>query len=408
MPERKIPIAQPCTGEEEAQAARRVILSGWVTQGPEVAAFEREFAAYVGAVHACAVSSCTTALHLSLLAAGVRPGDEVITPSHSFIATANGIRHCGAKPVFVDIEPDTFNIDTSMIQSAISERTRAILCVHQVGMPCDLKSVLKIARVRSLAVVEDAACAIGSEILWEGIWNQIGKPHGDVACFSFHPRKLITTGDGGMLTTSNPDWDRKFRLWRQHGMNIPDTVRHETNQVIFESYSEAGFNYRMTDIQAAVGREQLKRLPQMIDRRRYLAKRYRDLLAPIPGLGLPYEPEWAHSSWQSYCVRLPDGVDQRQVMQAMLDSGVATRRGVMCAHRELAYPRGTWACGDATCYSSIELCPHLKASEQAQDRCIVLPLFHQISEIQQDKVVEALRDAMGQGYGCNKEQEVSS
>jgi dTDP-4-amino-4,6-dideoxygalactose transaminase len=211
-----------------------------------------------------------------------------------------------------------------------------------------------------------------------------------------------------MLTTSNADWDRKFRLWRQHGMNIPDTVRHETNQVIFESYSEAGFNYRMTDIQAAVGREQLKRLPHMIDRRRYLAKRYRDLLDPIPGLGLPYEPDWAQSNWQSYCVRLPDGVDQRQVMQAMLDSGVATRRGVMCAHRESAYPRGTWSCGDAPCNCSIGSCPHLKSSELAQDRCIVLPLFHQISETQQDKVVEALRDAIGQSYGCEKELGVSS
>jgi perosamine synthetase len=407
MLKRKISIAQPWTGEEEAQAARRVILSGWVTQGPEVAAFEREFAAYVGTAYACAVSSCTTALHLALLATGVQPGDEVITPSHSFIAAANSIRYCGAKPVFVDIEPATFNIDASRIENAISGRTRAILCVHQVGMPCDLKSVLGIARKHGLAVVEDAACAIGSEALLEGKWNRIGKPHGDVACFSFHPRKLITTGDGGMLTTSNSDWDRRFRLWRQHGMNIPDTVRHETNQVIFESYSEAGFNYRMTDIQAAVGREQLKRLPEMIDRRRYLAERYRDLLVSIPRLGLPYEPKWARSNWQSYCVRLPDGADQRQVMQTMLDSGVVTRRGVMCAHREPAYPRGTWSCGDAICNCSIESCSHLRTSEQAQDRCIVLPLFHQMSEIQQDTVVGTLRDAIEQSYGCNKEQEVS-
>jgi perosamine synthetase len=402
-----VPITRPVLGVEEAVAASDVIRSGWVAQGKQVSSFELEFAAYVGATYACAVSSCTTALHLALLAAGVQPGDEVITLSHSFVATANSVRYCGARPVFIDIEPATFNIDTCKIESAVGRRTRAILCVHQMGMPCDLKSVLGIARKHGLTVIEDAACAIGSELLWEGEWSRIGKPHGDVACFSFHPRKLITTGDGGMLTTSNPEWDRKFRLWRQHGMNIPHAVPYQTNQVVIESYSETGFNYRMTDIQAAVGREQLKRLPEMIERRHFLAQRYCDLLLQIPGLGLPHEPKWARSNWQSYCVRLPDELDQRRVMQAMLDSGVTTRRGIMCAHREPAYSRDIWSCGDATCNRSIGSCPHLKASEQAQDHCIVLPLFHQMSEIQQDKVVEALRDAVGQSYGWEKELEVS-
>src|SRR5580700_9940656 len=203
-----IPIAKPFLGEPEAAAARRVILSGWTTQGPEVAAFEREFADFVGAPHACAVSSCTTALHLALLAASVRPGDEVITVSHSYIATANAIRYCGAIPVFVDIQPDTFNIDPALIERVITPRTRAILCVHQIGMPADLSRILAIARKHSLIVIEDAACAAGSEILFNGSWQKIGRPHGDIACFSFHPRKLITTGDGGMLTTSNPEWDR--------------------------------------------------------------------------------------------------------------------------------------------------------------------------------------------------------
>ena len=250
MPKDFVPVARPHLGQEEVSAAGRAILSGWVTQGPEVAAFEREFAAYVGAPHACAVSSGTTALHLALLAVGVRPGDEVITVSHSYIATANSIRYCGAKPVFVDIDPATFNIDPRKIEPAISERTRAILCVHQMGMPCDLKAILDIARHRGLPVVEDAACAIGSEILWQGQWEKIGKPHGDVACFSFHPRKLLTTGDGGMLTTADTEIDRKFRLWRQHGMSVPDTVRHSSPTVVFESYPELGFNYRLTDIQA--------------------------------------------------------------------------------------------------------------------------------------------------------------
>ena len=255
-----IPIAKPFLGEQEAAAARRVILSGWTTQGPEVAAFEREFAACVGAPHACAVSSCTTALHLALLAAGVGPGDEVITVSHSYIATANSIRYCGATPVFVDITADQYNLDPDLIEAAITPLTRAILCVHQIGMPCDLARIVPIAEKHSLPLIEDAACAIGSEILWNDRWERIGKPHGDVACFSFHPRKILSTGDGGMITTKHKDWDARFRLLRQHGMAIPDTVRHASNTVIFESYPEIGFNYRMTDIQAAVGREQLKRL----------------------------------------------------------------------------------------------------------------------------------------------------
>src|SRR3954449_9425205 len=241
-----IPIAKPWIGEREAEAARRVILSGWITQGPEVAAFEKEFSAYVGAPHACAVSNCTTALHLALLAAGVGPGDEVITVSHSYIATANCIRYCGATPVFVDIEPRAFNIDPSLVAGAITPRTKAILCVHQVGMPCDLAALLPLASQHGIPLIEDAACAIGSEILWDGRWERIGKPHGDAACFSFHPRKILSTGDGGMITTKHRDWDARFHLWRQHGMSVPDTVRHASNSVIFESYPEIGFNYRMT------------------------------------------------------------------------------------------------------------------------------------------------------------------
>lgn len=375
-----IPIAKPFLDEAEAEAVRRVILSGWITQGPEVARFEEEFAAHVAAPRACAVSNCTTALHLALLAAGVGRGDEVITVSHSYIATANSVRYCGATPVFVDINPETFNIAPDLIEAALSPRTKAILCVHQIGMPCDLARIVPVARKHSIPVIEDAACAIGSEILWGGHWERIGKPHGDVACFSFHPRKVLTTGDGGMLTTRHQDWDAKFRLWRQHSMSVPDTVRHGSNTVIFEGYPEIGYNYRMTDVQAAIGREQLKRLSGLVNRRRELADRYRNLLSGIPRLKLPVEPEWARSNWQSYCVRLADGALQKPVMQALLDKGIATRRGIMCAHREPAYGQEFWRAAGS-----------LAQSERAQEECILLPLHHHLTDEEQQSVAGQLR-----------------
>lgn len=378
-----IPIAKPLLGEPEAAAARRVILSGWTTQGPEVAGFEREFAECVGAPYACAVSNCTTALHLALLAAGVGPGDEVITVSHSYIATANSVRYCGAIPVFVDIDPVQYNINPDLVEAAITPLTRAILCVHQIGMPCDLSRLVRIAEKHSIPLVEDAACAIGSEILWDGRWERIGKPHGDVACFSFHPRKILSTGDGGMITTKHQDWDARFRLLRQHGMAIPDTVRHASNSVIFESYPEMGFNYRMTDIQAAVGREQLKRLPELLGRRREIAAGYRKLLGDFSELRLPDEPEWARSNFQSYSVRLPKGTSQIQVMQLLLDQGIATRRGIMCSHREPAYQHQAWRSAGS-----------LAESESAQEECILLPLYHQLTTEEQELVASSLRAAL--------------
>ncbi|KQV70300.1 DegT/DnrJ/EryC1/StrS family aminotransferase [Rhizobium sp. Root1220] len=379
----QIPVAKPVLDEREVEAVRRVILSGWVTQGPEVAAFEEEFADFVGAAHACAVSNCTTALHLALMAVGVTAGDEVITVSHSFIATANAIRYCGAVPVFVDIEREGFNIDPDLIESAITPRTKAIICVHQLGMPCDLRRVVEIASRRSIPVIEDAACATGSEIFWKGRWEKIGKPHGDIACFSFHPRKVVTTGDGGMLTTANPEYDRKFRLWRQHSMSVNDTVRHGSRQVIYESYPEVGYNYRMTDLQAAVGREQLKRLPEIVARRRELAEMYRRSFDAASGIGLPIEPSWARSNWQSFCVELPNGWDQRAIMQALLDRGISTRRGIMNSHLEQAYA-GT---------GSHRVATGMQNSLRAQDRTIILPLFVQMTDVEVSQVASALQSA---------------
>jgi perosamine synthetase len=372
-----IPIALPLLADEEAGAARAVVLSGWVSQGPQVAAFEQEFATLVGAPFACAVSNCTTALQLALAALDIGPGDEVITPSHSFIATANSVRFQGATPVFVDIDPLTYNIEPTRLVEAITPRTRAIIAVHQMGMPCDLATLTEITDRHGIVLIEDAACAAGSKIHMNGQWESIGKPHGRIGCFSFHPRKVITTGEGGMLTTADPELDRKFRLLRQHGMSVPDTVRHGSPQVIFEDYLVVGYNYRMTDIQAAIGRKQLERLPQLVARRRAIAARYTELLSNFEGLRVPGEPEWARSNWQSYCVRLPDHLDQRTVMQDLLDKGIATRRGIMCSHREPAYANGKQR-------------HDLRQSELAQDRSILLPIYAQMSQDDVNRVIGAL------------------
>jgi perosamine synthetase len=371
----RIPVMIPWLGEEEAKAASDAVLSGWVAQGPRVAAFERAFAERVGAEHAVAVSSCTTALHLSLVALGLGPGDEVVVPSLSFIATANAVRYVGAEPVFADVEEATGNLTPATVDAVRTPRTRAVLAVHQGGVPADVHALRAACADWQLPLVEDAACAIGS--------TAGGKPVGQgalIAAWSFHPRKIVTTGEGGMVTTDDAAWAARLRRLREHGMNASAAERHASDKPVLESYLEVGYNYRMTDIQAAVGLVQLGKLDEMISRRRALAARYDSLLRDLPGLTPVRDPEYGESNFQSYWVLLgPDfPVGRDDLLAALAAAGVSARRGIMAAHLEPAYAGH----------------PHapLPVTERISRDSLILPLFHTLTEAQQDRVVAVLRE----------------
>lgn len=354
-----IPVAKPYLTADEAQSAYDTILTNWVTQGPRVQEFEEKFATYCGAKHAVAVSNCTTALHLSMIVAGVKAGDEVICPSMSYIATANSIKYAGAKPVFAEVDARTFNIDPAHAESLITPHTKAILIVHQVGLPADIDKFKVLCSKHNLVLIEDAACAVGSS--YKG--KKIGS-HSDLVCFSFHPRKVITTGDGGMITTGNEEFARRLRLLRQHGMSVNDRVRHTSSKVIFEDHVEIGYNYRLTDIQAAVGIRQLEKLDWLVAERKKIARKYDEAFRDNPFIRTPFRHPDYDTNEQSYILTLTEDapVNRNELMQMLLDEGISTRRGVMTAHRETAYR-------DA--YFSLKL----PVSEHASDNSIVIPLY---------------------------------
>ncbi|NPC97947.1 DegT/DnrJ/EryC1/StrS family aminotransferase [Nocardioides sp. zg-DK7169] len=363
----------PWLGEEEVAAVAEVLRSGWVAQGPRVAAFEEAFARSQLAVHARAVSSCTTALHLALVVAGVGPGDEVVVPSFSFVATANAVVHAGGRPVFADVDPVTGNLTSESIERVLTPRTRAVVVVDQGGVPVDLDDIRARCDPRGIVVVEDAACGAGS--------TYRGHPVGagaEVAAWSFHPRKVLTTGEGGMLTTEHDAWAERARLLREHAMNVSAAERHASVLAPAESYLEVGFNYRMTDLQAAVGLVQLARLPQVVRRRRDLAARYAAALADLPGLRPVADPSYGESNFQSYWVEvLPEHpVDRDGLLVALAEAGVSARRGIMAIHRQPAY-------------ASAQAGP-LPVTERLTDHTLILPLFHQLTEGEQDRVVEVL------------------
>jgi len=372
-----IPVMKPWLGPEESEAAAEAVASGWVAQGPRVAEFERAFAQTIGCHHAVAVSSCTSALHLSLVLSGVGPGDEVVVPSLSFIATANAARYVGATPVFADVEVGTQNLTVDSIEAVLSPATRAVILVHQAGVPADVDPVRELATTREVALIEDAACAIGST--YRG--RMVG--HGaELATFSFHPRKLVTTGEGGMLACGSIEHARRARRLREHGMSVSAADRHQSGTPVIERYLETGFNYRMTDIQAAVGLVQLGRLEQIVARRRLLAARYTESFEDL-GVLVAADPPYGTTNFQSYWMLLAQDapIGRDELLGALHDEGISARRGIMAAHAEPAYRAGPRA--------------QLPVTERLSADSLILPLYHDLSESDQDRVIASVRRHLG-------------
>jgi dTDP-4-amino-4,6-dideoxygalactose transaminase len=372
----RINVMKPWMGADEILAVSDVIASGWVAQGPKVAQFEREFAVAMHAQHAIATSNCTTALHLALIVAGVGAGDEVVVPSFSFIATANAPIYVRARPVFIDVDSSTGVVTAEGVAAAITERTRAVIVVDQGGVPVDLDSIQEVCDPLGIVVIEDAACGAGS--------TYRGRPVGAgavLAAWSFHPRKLLTTGEGGMLTTSNAQWAERARQLREHAMSVSAADRQASVLPPAEEYLETGFNYRMTDMQAAVGIVQLGRLSEMVRRRREIAARYATALAGINGLRPVSDPEWGTSNFQSYWVEVEPGfpTDRDGLLKALADGDISARRGIMASHRQPTF----WAAGadDAL----------LGVTERLTDNTLILPLFHQMTDEEQARVIDVLR-----------------
>jgi dTDP-4-amino-4,6-dideoxygalactose transaminase len=372
----EIPFTRPYLRGDEGDAVAAVIASGWVSQGPRVRAFEAAFAERVGALDAVATTNCTTALQLALYVSGVGPGDEVIVPSLSFIATANAVWQNGATPVFADVDPLTYNLDPASAERAVTGRTKAIMPVHQLGLPADMDPLLDLADRRGLEVVEDAACAIGASYRGRPIGSL-----GPLACFSLHPRKVITTGEGGMIAVNDPAVAERLRQLRQHAMDVSDLARHGAKDVVIESYSERAWNARMTDMQAALGLCQLELLDEILAERRRQATRYSTAIARMPYLEPPFEPDYAERTWQSYACRLVPGapVGRTQLMRELLADGVATRRGVMAIHEEPAY---------APVRADL---PH---TEAATRDTLMLPIFPGLSDAEQDHVIDRLGERL--------------
>jgi perosamine synthetase len=370
-------FSRPFFGDEEADAAAAAIRSGWVVGGPRLAEFERRFAEACGAGHGVGVSSWTTGAFLVLKALGIGPGDEVIVPSLTFIASVNVVSHVGATPVFADIDPDTYNIDPEAIADRIGPRTKAILPVDQLGMPCEIDTILDLAKQHNLNVIQDAACAMGSRFR--------ERPIGGIApitVFSLHARKVVTTGEGGMILTDNAALASRLRMLRHQGMSLSDYERHAAGPTTFETYPEIGYNFRITDIQAAIGVCQLDRLNDMLARRRSVAARYVAGLLSHPFVAPPCVPAHVTPNWQTFQVRVrPESpLDRNAMMERLHAEGISTRRGVMASHLEPPYRA---------------LGYRLPQTERAAAECLQLPMHSGMTEADADVVLASIDRVCG-------------
>ncbi|MEQ6900541.1 DegT/DnrJ/EryC1/StrS family aminotransferase [Nocardioides sp. YIM 152588] len=374
---RRIHTSRPLLGDEEVAAVTDVLQSGWVAQGPRVAEFERRFAERQAVGHAVATSSRTTALHLALVVAGVRPGDDVVVPSYSFVATSNAPTYVGARPVFADVDPDTGNLNAETVQAAMTPRTTAVIAVDQAGVPVDLDPIRDYCDRLAVGVIEDAASGAGSEYRGSAVGTGA-----DVTAWSFDPRRVLTTGEGGMLTTRNAAWALRARRLREHAGSIADGGALPSGGVAGPvQYAEVGYSYRMTDLQAAVGLVQLDRMAEVVARRRRLAEVYGKAISDIEGLRAVRDPDYGRTNFQSYWVEVLEDypVGRDGLIAALGRAGITATRAMMATHLEPLYSGHSG------------LVVPLPVTERLSRRTLVLPLFHQMSESEQQRVIEVLR-----------------
>lgn len=372
-----IPVAKPQMTNDDAKAVADAVLSGWILQGPKVEAFEQKLAGFTGSKYCIATSSCTTAMHLGFIASGIKPGDEILVPSFSYIASANSIVHAGGTPVFVDIDERTYNLDPSDVERKITKKTRGILAVHQIGLAADMPALAAIAKKYNLELFEDAACGLGATISEKHIGN-----YGSWSAYSFHPRKAITTAEGGILATDDIHLAEMVQQLRAHGASMDVSRRHTSKTILHESFPFIGYNFRMSDIHAALGLSQFERIEYLLAERKRIAQNYNEAFEGIDKIIRPFVPKDYSHTYQSYMIRITNGM-RDHIMQQLLDHGIATRAGVMASHLEPPYRK---------LYPNLSL----PVTEKVAKEALILPSYAGMTMDDQQTVIDRLKKSLAQ------------